>query len=84
MANKEKVEIVRSDQFQEVDDELTRAMAELDSTIERVSLIFQANADAPESEGGPETAAPEEPDAEVESGEPSLSGKPAGRSKSEQ
>jgi len=45
MANKEKIDIKRSDQFQEVDDELTRAMAELDSTIERVSLVFQAEAD---------------------------------------
>lgn len=43
MASKEKVDIKRSDQFQEVDEELTRAMAELDSTIERVSLIFQGD-----------------------------------------
>lgn len=49
-ANKEKVDIRRSDQFQEVDDELTRAMAELDSTIERVSLIFQSDSDLPELE----------------------------------
>ncbi|MBL7647853.1 MAG: hypothetical protein JNK74_16850 [Candidatus Hydrogenedentes bacterium] len=45
MASKEKVEIKRSDKFQEVDEELTRAMAELDSTIERVSLIFQPESD---------------------------------------
>ena len=45
MARKEKVEIKRSDKFQEVDEELTRAMAELDSTIERVSLIFQPESD---------------------------------------
>ncbi len=54
MANKEKVDIKRSDTFQEVDDELTRAMAELDSTIERVSLIFQPESDAlAASEGAP-------------------------------
>lgn len=46
-ASKEKVDIKRSDQFQEVDEELTRAMAELDSTIERVSLIFQSDSDTP-------------------------------------
>jgi len=42
MANKEKVDIKRSDQFQEMDEELTRAMEELDCTIDRVSLIFQS------------------------------------------
>lgn len=58
MAGKEKVDIKRSDQFQEVDDELTRAMAELDSTIERVSLIFQAGDDN-ELPGISEKSAPE-------------------------
>lgn len=63
MANKEKVEIKRSDQFQEVDDELTRAMADLDSTIERVSMIFQADTEpglldsAPKIDIGAENAA---------------------------
>jgi len=45
MAGKEKVDIKRSDQFQEVDDELTRVMAELDFTIERVSAIFDGAID---------------------------------------
>lgn len=44
MASKEKVDIKRSDQFQEMDELLTRAMEELDSTIDRVSLIFQTDA----------------------------------------
>lgn len=42
MSNKEKVDIKRSDQFQEMDEALTQAMAELDSTIDRVSAIFGA------------------------------------------
>lgn len=54
MANKEKVQIKRSDQFQEVDEELSRAMADLDSTIERVSEILQSGAaDGPEPGADP-------------------------------
>ena len=45
MSGKEKVDIIRSDQFQEVDEELSRAMAELDFTIERVSAIFEGAVD---------------------------------------
>ena len=45
MASKEKVTIKRSDQFQEVDEELSRAIADLDCTIERVSAIFDGDAD---------------------------------------
>lgn len=50
MASKEKVDIRRSEQFQEMDEALTRAMAELDSTIDRVSALFQADGNS----GGPE------------------------------
>ena len=73
MAGKEKVDIKRSDQFQEMDEELTRAMEELDSTIDRVSLIFQSetglpvDADAPDS---PQVAAGLAPPAGAESHEP--------------
>ena len=80
MANKEKVDIKRSDKFQEVDEELTRAMAELDSTIERVSLIFQPESDALATSGEevasedirevePETAKPAESEAQATSSE---------------
>ncbi|MCF6284803.1 MAG: hypothetical protein L3K26_06410 [Candidatus Hydrogenedentes bacterium] len=54
MASKEKVDIKRSDQFQEVDEELSRAMAELDCTIDRVSAIFEGTAD----ENGPAETLP--------------------------
>lgn len=69
MASKEKVDIQRSEQFQEMDDALTRAMAELDSTIDRVSALFQSDGpDAPPEAGEtpPEAAA----DADEKSGEP--------------
>ncbi len=66
MANKEKVDIKRSDMFQEVDEELTRAMAELDSTIERVSLIFQPESDALAlAEGEPKSSEAQEDVAEL-------------------
>ena len=45
MAGKEKVSIKRSDQFQEVDEELSRVMEELDMTIERVSAIFDGKSE---------------------------------------
>jgi len=64
--NKEKVDIKRSDQFQEVDEELTRAMAELDSTIERVSLIFQSDSDLPDLERALEAVGTSEETAEPE------------------
>lgn len=82
-ANKEKVEIKRSDQFQEVDEELTRAMAELDSTIERVSLIFQSDSDVPVSDlDGAD--APAEASEGDEGPEAPRSGKKLPRSKDEQ
>jgi len=72
MANKEKVDIKRSDKFQEVDEELTRAMAELDSTIERVSLIFQPESDALAlAEGEPKSSEAQE--VEPEPTEPAAS-----------
>lgn len=52
MASKEKVDIKRSDQFQEMDEELTKAMEELDSTIDRVSLLFQTE----QRDAGPASA----------------------------
>ena len=55
MAGKEKVDIKRSDQFQEMDEELTRAMEELDSTIDRVSQLFQSEADLPAGADAPES-----------------------------
>lgn len=62
MASKEKVDIKRSDQFQEVDEELSRAMADLDSTIERVNALLH-----PESEEGDLLAAePGQPDGGAE------------------
>ena len=75
MAGKEKVPIKRSDQFQEVDEELSRVMEELDMTIERVSAIFDSKSEedleeliaakedavAEEEESGPTVEAPEEP-----------------------
>ena len=84
MSNKEKVEIRRSDQFQEVDEELTRAMAELDSTIERVSMIFQANADAPELENVLEAIVEDGLDTQVESGEAVSTEKQATKTLNEQ
>ena len=45
MAGKEKVSIKRSDQFQEVDEELSRVMEELDMSIERVSAIFDGKSE---------------------------------------
>lgn len=77
MAGKEKVDIKRSDQFQEVDDELTRAMAELDSTIERVSLIFQAGDDDGELPGLTEKSAPEAEVAEPVAAQPEGAGEDA-------
>jgi hypothetical protein len=53
MAGKEKVAIQRSDQFQEVDEELTRAMADLDDTIGRVSAIFDGDEDEEEDDVAP-------------------------------
>lgn len=75
MAGKEKVSIKRSDQFQEVDEELSRVMEELDMTIERVSAIFDGKSEedleeliaakedavAEEEESGPTAEAPEDP-----------------------
>jgi hypothetical protein len=84
MSNKEKVEIRRSDQFQEVDEELTRAMAELDSTIERVSMIFQANADAPELENVLEAIVEDGLDNQVEGSEAVGAGKRATTTPNEQ
>ena len=82
--NKEKVDIRRSDQFQEVDEELTRAMAELDSTIERVSLIFQSDSDLPGMGDEAETVAVVAlEEAEGADGHP-VQEKQAGRAKSEQ
>ena len=49
MAGKEKVDIKRSDDFEEVDAELTRAIEELDFTIGRVTAIFDGTSD----ENGP-------------------------------
>lgn len=83
-ANKEKVDIKRSDQFQEVDEELTRAMAELDSTIERVSLIFQSDADTPALELDATTSGAQEPEFEEEAAEAALPGKKPSRPKDEQ
>lgn len=82
--NKEKVDIKRSDQFQEVDEELTRAMAELDSTIERVSLIFQSDSDLPGMEGEPEAVAAEAPEGAEEAEAPPVQEKQAAHDKSEQ
>lgn len=48
MASKEKVDIKRSDQFQEMEDALTQAMADLDSTLDRVSAVFRQEEDGPE------------------------------------
>lgn len=59
MASKEKVDIRRSDQFQEVDEELARAMADLDSTIERVNAILH-----PESEEAERLLVAEQPPTE--------------------
>lgn len=84
MSNKEKVDIRRSDQFQEVDEELTRAMAELDSSIERVSLIFQANADAPELENVLEVIVEDGLDTQVEGSEAASADKRATKSRKEQ
>lgn len=78
MAGKEKVDIKRSDQFQEVDEELTRVMAELDFTIERVSAIFEGAVDEnspavlpePESEHTDEPISAAQEDASVENDEP--------------
>ena len=81
-ANKEKVDIRRSDQFQEVDDELTRAMAELDSTIERVSLMFQSDSDLPELERALEAVGSTE--AVVEDETPEAPEKQTDQSESEQ
>lgn len=82
--NKEKVDIRRSDQFQEVDEELTRAMAELDSTIERVSLIFQSDSDLPGMGDDAEAvAAVASEEAEGTEGS-SVQEKQAGRAKGEQ
>lgn len=77
MAGKEKVDIKRSDQFQEVDEELARAMADLDSTIERVSAIFDGTADENTPEAGAEQAEahPESP----ESGAEPAAAKPVAR-----
>lgn len=72
MANKEKVDIKRSDKFQEVDEELTRAMAELDSTIERVSLIFQPESDAPAA-SEEDVVREDTPEAEPEAAKPAAS-----------
>jgi hypothetical protein len=84
-ANKEKVDIRRSDQFQEVDDELTRAMAELDSTIERVSLIFQSDSDLPELERALEAVGSTEAVVEAETPEtPEAPEKQTDQSESEQ
>ena len=83
-ANKEKVDIKRSDQFQEVDEELTRTMAELDSTIERVSLIFQSDSDAPALESDAVDSAPQDRESEEQAAEAALPGKKASRSKGEQ
>jgi hypothetical protein len=75
MASKEKVDIKRSDQFQEVDEELSRAMEELDCTIDRVSAIFDGTADengpvetspVMESSGMPEAESPDSVEAQVE------------------
>jgi hypothetical protein len=82
--NKEKVDIKRSDQFQEVDEELTRAMAELDSTIERVSLIFQSDSDLPGMDDDPEAVVADASEAVGEADEPPVQEKQAGRAKSEQ
>lgn len=49
MSRKEKVTLVRSEDFEAVDQELAEAMTLLDSVNERVSSLLQA---APESEGG--------------------------------
>lgn len=82
--NKEKVDIKRSDQFQEVDEELTRAMAELDSTIERVSLIFQSDSELPGMGDDTEAvAAGASEEAEGTDGLPAQE-KPVGRAKGEQ
>ncbi|MBX3178242.1 MAG: hypothetical protein KF886_12845 [Candidatus Hydrogenedentes bacterium] len=73
MASKEKVDIRRSEQFQEMDDALTRAMAELDSTIDRVSALFQPDGpDAPPEAGEapPETETAATTDAAEKPGEP--------------
>jgi hypothetical protein len=82
--NKEKVDIKRSDQFQEVDEELTRAMAELDSTIERVSLIFQSDSDLPGLGSEPETELAASSDTDEEAGASPDEEKQAERGKSEQ
>ncbi len=80
MAHKEKVEIKRSDKFQEVDEELTRAMAELDSTIERVSLIFQPESEAlAMGEADPESL--DAGDVETEAAGPAASEEQAASSK---
>ena len=82
--NKEKVDIRRSDQFQEVDEELTRAMAELDSTIERVSLIFQSGTDLPGMEEEPEAAMVGAPEEAAGADAPPVQEKQASRTNSEQ
>ncbi|MBP8129054.1 MAG: hypothetical protein KA184_05690 [Candidatus Hydrogenedentes bacterium] len=55
MSKKEKVTLVRSDDFEKVDQELTDAMALLDSANDRVNALLQA---APESERSAAAQAP--------------------------
>lgn len=72
MAGKEKVDIKRSDQFQEMEDALAKAMEDLDSTMNRVSALFETGDDAQPDSAASAVAesdeqAPAEPDSEAAS-----------------
>ena len=85
MAGKEKVSIKRSDQFQEVDEELSRVMEELDMSIERVSAIFDGKSEedleeliAAKEDEASEESTPESLEVKEENGDmPSQKDEPA-------
>jgi len=84
MAGKEKVDIKRSDQFQEMEDALAKAMEDLDSTMNRVSALFETGDDAlPDSAASAvaesDEQAPAEPDSEA-AGQPDADADATGQS----